>query len=87
MNKEDSVVSMKTEVLILKICMNSADIGESLVAQEEYEVLVDRFFIEHQAIAPLESRLNAIEDVDYFVSLLDAAIRSYRREELDAGGS
>ena len=81
MKKTDQVTTIKGEVLILQICMYSTDIGESVVAQDEYENIVDRFFVEHNHLVAPEQLPDAKKNVDYFVSLLDSAIRYYSSRE------
>jgi len=76
----DALVNMKSEALITRICMSSADIGESLAAQEDYETLVEIFFTRYPEQAPPEDVLKAKQDTDYFVALLDAAIQYYRKK-------
>jgi hypothetical protein len=77
MKKIDQVITVKGEALILQICMHSADTAESVVAQDEYENLVERFFSDHSVLVSAEQLPDAKKNVDYFVSLLDSAIRFY----------
>ena len=77
----DALVNMKSEALITRICMTSTDIGESLAAQEDYEILVDLFFTRYPEQAPPEEALKAKRDTDHFVALLDTAIQYYRKKE------
>ena len=81
MKQIDQVTTIKGEVLILKICMYSTDIGESVVAQDEYENIVEKFFNEHDQLVAPEQLTDAKKDVDYFVTLLDSAIRFYSSRE------
>jgi hypothetical protein len=77
----DQVTTIKGEVLILKICMYSTDTGESFVAQDEYENLVEKFFDEHKHLVSPEQLPDAKKNADYFVTLLDSAIQFYRSQE------
>ncbi len=81
MKKIDQVTTIKGEVLILQICMYSTDIGECVVAQDEYETIVDKFFDEHNHLVSPEQLPDAKKDVDYFITLLDSAIRFYSSRE------
>jgi hypothetical protein len=80
MSDLDVLVNMKSEALITRICMSSTDIGESLAAQEEYHVLVERFFTKYPNQAASDQVPLAKEDTDYFVALLDTAIQYYRKK-------
>lgn len=78
--KLQSLLDMKTMALLLKNNMASFLTGEAVLAQCEFEELVERFHRESGDRLSAEDAEAAKGDVDLFISRLDRAIENARNE-------
>lgn len=79
--KIEQLHKMRISAVFLQSCLGSADIGENLASQLEIEGLVDEFrssFPEHVTGDQAEE---AKKDFDFFLSLIDKAIRACRQRQ------
>jgi len=76
----ESAEDAKDAALFLQERLMRGDSADFPEARREYAALVERFRRDHpDAISERQSR-NALEDLEYFLVLVEAAINRYREE-------
>ena len=77
----ESIYEIQSAVLDLQRYLQSRDKVVSYRAQERYEQWVDRFFRENVNVVEPEKRRSlhilCLQDVDYFLKLLESTIEYY----------
>ena len=73
----ESIYEVEEALSDLQKYLHSKDRIVSKKAQIKYKQLVDRFFREHVKYVKPEQRINCLDDVDYFMSLMDSVKECY----------
>jgi hypothetical protein len=79
----ESIFEIKSAVLDLFRYTPSYDAVVKKKIQEKYLKLIDRFFRENESLVKPEQRYPCLQDMDYFVKLMDEAIEHYYLEVKD----
>lgn len=73
----ESLYEIEAAILHLHKYLSSKDRVVSKRARIQYEQLIDRFFKEHSRYVAPEQRINCLDDVDYFLGLMDSVKEYY----------
>jgi hypothetical protein len=73
----ESIYEIEAALSDLQKYLHSKDRIVSKKAQIKYKQLVDRFFREHVKYVKPEQRNNCLDDVDYFIGLMDSVKECY----------
>ena len=73
----ESIYEIRSDVLYLQRYLNNKSPVVVHRARERYEQCVNRFFRENINAVEPEKRIMCIDDVDYFLRLLDSTVEYY----------
>ena len=73
----ESIYEIKAAVLDLQKYLLSKDPVVSKKAWIKYEQLVERFFRENASFASNQKRQTCLNDINYFLSLMEEAVEHY----------
>jgi hypothetical protein len=79
-NRQEILVEIKADALLLQHNMSSHLLGEALYAQMEYDRLVEQFYAGYREWCSDEDYETAKRDFDAFIRLLDTSIEQDRHE-------
>ena len=74
----ESIYEIKSAVTDLQKYLNGKKSAVYYRAYERYEKLVNRFFRENAKVAEIEKRRRCLNDVDYFLNLLESTVEYYQ---------
>jgi len=77
MTSVESIYEIKAAVLDLQRYLLSKDAVVSKRAQMRYKEWVDRFFRENKSFVPNQKRLTCLNDIDYFLNLMESTVEHY----------
>lgn len=78
----ESIYEIQSAVKDLQRYLNHKDVSVSYRAQERYEQWVERFFRENVNVVEPEKRNTCLNDVDYFLKLLESTIEYYDNQNI-----
>ena len=73
----ESIYEIKSAVIDLQKYLCSRSRVVSKYAQTKYEPWVNRFFRENEKLVKPEQRLSCLQDLDYFLRLMDNTVEQY----------
>jgi hypothetical protein len=76
----ESIYEIKSAVLDLARYTPSKDAIVKKKVQEKYLKLIDMFFRENESLVKPEQRYSCLQDMNYFVRLMDEAVEHYYLE-------
>ncbi len=76
----ESIYEIQSDVLDLQRYLTGKKSAAYYRAYERYEKLVNRFFRENVNVVKPEKRNTCLDDVDYFLKLLEETIEDYQLE-------
>jgi hypothetical protein len=76
----ESIYEIKSAVLDLFRYTPSYDAVVKKKVKEKYLKLIDRFFRENKSLVKSEQRYSCLQNMDYFMGLMDEAVEHYYLE-------
>jgi len=73
----ESIYEIEAAVIDLQKYLCYKNRGVSKYAQTKYEQWVNRFFRENEKLVKLEERFSCLQDLDYFLRLMDDTVEQY----------